>query len=141
MPVYVKLSTSSVVDRVFYVHYIVHMDTKTTLSISEARKKIFEIADEVQKPNTHYTLTENGRPKMVLISASEFESWQTTREVVREFPYLEKDIEIADNGYRRGEYITLGKLLAAEGFVLADKGAQKYGIPASRTKKRAKKTR
>lgn len=116
------------------------MDTKTTLSISEARKKIFEIADEVQKPNTHYMLTENGRPKVVVISASEFESWQTTREVTREFPHLKKNIEIADDNYHRGEYITLGKLLAAEGFVLADKGTQKYGIPASCTKKRAKRT-
>lgn len=130
-----------VIDRFFYVHYIVHMDIKTTLSISEARKKIFEIADEVQKPNTHYMLTENGRPKMVLMSASEFESWQTTREVVREFPHLKKDIKTADDSYRDGEYIILGKLLAAEGFVLADKGTQKYGIPSSHTKKWAKRTR
>ena len=48
------------------------MDAKTTLSISEARKKIFKIAEQVQKPATHYTLTEKGKPKAVMMSAEEF---------------------------------------------------------------------
>ena len=66
------------------------MDTKTTLPISEARKKIFKIAEDVQEPSRHYTLTEKGRPKAVIISADEFESWQETLEIMREFPDLKK---------------------------------------------------
>lgn len=135
------LSTVPVLTGFFNVRYYVHMNTKTTLSISEARKKIFEIADEVQKPNTHYTLTEKGRPKMVLMSATEFESWRETLEVVHEFPDLKKDIETIEDEYRHGQYTALGELLAAEGFILADKGIQKYGIPPRGTKKRAKKPR
>jgi prevent-host-death family protein len=50
------------------------MRTKTTLSISEARKNIFLIAEEVQKKNAYYTLTERGRPKVVMLSAERFES-------------------------------------------------------------------
>ena len=78
------------------------MDAKTTISISEARKRIFEIAEAVQEPDVHFTLTENGRPKAVMISAEAFESWQK---------------RIFD------------EILARQGYVLADKNKRKY--PAS----------
>ena len=97
------------------------MDTKTTLSISEARKKIFKIAEKVQKPATYYTLTEKGRPKVVVLSADEFESWQETLEVMRIFPKLGKDIERAEKEYKKGDYLTLEKVLSKEGFVLSKK--------------------
>jgi len=97
------------------------MDTKTTLSISEARKKIFKIAKMVQKPSTHYTLTEKGRPKVVVMSTDEFESWQETLAVIREFPNLEKDIKKAEKEYRKGNCLSLKDVLAREGFILADK--------------------
>lgn len=45
---------------------------KTTLSITEARKKLFLIADEVTQENIYYTLTEYGRPKAVILSATKF---------------------------------------------------------------------
>jgi prevent-host-death family protein len=97
------------------------MDTKTTLSISEARKKIFKIAKMVQKPSTHYTLTEKGRPKVVVMSTDEFESWQETLEVIRDFPNLETDIKRAEREYKKGDYSLLEDVLAKEGFVLAKK--------------------
>lgn len=87
------------------------MNTKTTLPISEARKKIFEIAEEVQKPGKHYTLTEKGRPKAVIMSAEEFESWEETLEVMRDFPDLEKEVKKAEQDYKKRNYITLDKLL------------------------------
>ncbi|PJA83895.1 MAG: hypothetical protein CO146_00300, partial [Candidatus Nealsonbacteria bacterium CG_4_9_14_3_um_filter_37_29] len=96
-------------------------DTKTTLPISEARKKIFKIAEKVQKPATYYTLTEKGRPKVVVLSADEFESWQETLEVMRIFPKLGKDIERAEKEYKKGDYLTLEKVLSKEGFVLSKK--------------------
>ena len=97
------------------------MDTKTTLSISEARKKIFKIAKMVQKPSTHYTLTEKGRPKVVVMSTDEFESWQETLEVIRDFPNLETDIKRAEREYKKSDYSLLEDVLAKEGFVLAKK--------------------
>jgi len=97
------------------------MDTKTTLPISEARKKIFRIAKMVQKPTTYYTLTEKGRPKVVILSADEFESWQETLEVVRIFPKLGEDIERAEKQYKKGDYLTLEKVLSKEGFILSKK--------------------
>lgn len=50
------------------------MKAKTTLSISEARKNFFAITDEVQSPEVYYTLTQRGRPKVVIVSAEQFES-------------------------------------------------------------------
>ena len=119
------------------------MESKTTLSISEARKRIFQIADAVQKPHLHYTLTENGRPKAVIMSAEEFESWQETLEVMQECPGLDKDIEEAEEDIRSGAYLnypTLEEILAEEGFVLADKSKKKYAISHRSQAKRAKKS-
>lgn len=58
------------------------MKLKHILSITEARKKIFQIAEEIQKPNTYYTLTQNGKPKAVLMSADQFDSLIETLEVL-----------------------------------------------------------
>ena len=90
------------------------MNTQTTLSISAARKKIFQIAEEVQKPYIHYTLTEKGRPYIVIMSADEFESWQETLEVMQELPGLKKDaaqaaLAVATGAYKK--YITLEEVI------------------------------
>jgi prevent-host-death family protein len=120
------------------------MNTKTTISISEARKKIFEIANEVQVPGVHYTFTEKGTPKAVLMSAEEFESWQETLEVMRDCPDLDKDIKEAKEAIKSGAYkkwITLDQLLVKSGFVVADKAKKKYGVrtaPAPKSRKKSK---
>ena len=100
------------------------MNTKTTLSISEARKKIFEIAKDVQKPSKYYTITESGRPKIVIMSSEEFESWQETLEVVKDFPDLKKDISETKEAIKSEEYknwMTLETMLQKEGFLINNK--------------------
>jgi len=97
------------------------MDTKTTLPISEARKNIFKIAEKVQKTAAYYTLTEKGIPKVVVLSADEFESWQETLKVMHIFPRLEKDIEKAEKEYKKGHCLTLEEVLSKEGFVFSKK--------------------
>jgi prevent-host-death family protein len=49
------------------------MRTKNILPITEARKNIFALAENVQSQKSYYTLTEHGRPKAVLVSAEKFE--------------------------------------------------------------------
>ena len=110
------------------------------MSISESRKKIFKIAEKVQKPTTHYTLTEKGRPKAVIISAEEFESWQETLEVMRDFPNLEKDIKKAEREYKKGNCLTLENVLSKEGFVLVDKSKKRH-VSSSSIKKRNERSR
>lgn len=49
------------------------MLSKTTLPVSSARKKIFSIMKDIQKPGAYYTLTERGIPRAVIVSAERFE--------------------------------------------------------------------
>lgn len=109
-----------------------------TLPISEARRKIFDIAEDIQIPGTHYILTERGISKVVVLSADEYDSWVETMEVMRDFPNLKKDIQEAENEYKRGEYITLEKLLAKDGYVKAIKN---HVISSGSHKKSSKGTR
>jgi len=117
------------------------MSISTTLSISEARKRIFDIAEEIQKPGVYYTFTEKGKPKAVMMSAEEFESWAETLEVMRDFPDLKKDVDAVNRAVKTGAYkkwATLDDILAKYGYVLADKGKNKYGVEVKIRKKRAK---
>ncbi len=122
------------------------MSLKNIISITEARNNIFKITDQIQKDGARFILTENGRPKAVIMSVEEFDSWQETMEVMRDFPDLKKDMKETDEAIKSGEYknwTTLEQLLAREGFRVADKSLKKYGVSTkSKNKggKRAKKT-
>jgi len=87
------------------------MNAKTTISISEARKKIFDIASEVQCPGIYYTFTEKGKPKAVVMGVEEFESWAETLEVIKDFPDIKKDVTQANKEHKSGDYISLTDLL------------------------------
>ncbi|MFA4891444.1 MAG: type II toxin-antitoxin system Phd/YefM family antitoxin [Candidatus Gracilibacteria bacterium] len=102
------------------------MKTDRTLSITEARKEIFKIANEVQKPDVHYVLTDNGKPKAVIMSAEEFESWVETLEVMVEMPDLAKEIKEAEEEFARGEYIDFEDYLREEGIEITDNGEIKH---------------
>ena len=93
------------------------MNTQTCIPISDARRRIFKISEDVQTPGVFYTLTEKGRPKAVLISAEEFESWQETIETLQDFPDIEKDIKKAEQEYKDKKYLSLDSFLEKEGFV------------------------
>ncbi len=121
-----------------------YMNSKTTVTISEARKKIFEIAEEVQKPGVSYTLTESGKPKVVVLSYEEYESLIETVEVVHDHPNLANDMKESRQAYQNGAYaawVSLEELLAKDGFVLAEKAKKQYGIPAQNKAQRPKETR
>ena len=120
------------------------IDSKTTISISDARKRIFEIADEVQSRNKVYTLTAGGRPKVVIMSVEEYESMIETMEVERIFPDLDKDVAETEEAFRTGEYKkwpTLEDLERDWGFVVAEKPKKKYGIRSTNKTKNKKKSR
>lgn len=112
------------------------MDKATTLPLTEARKKFFQIADKVEKDRARFTLTDRGTPKAILMSVEEFESWLETLEVMREFPSLENEIKQAQKDFKNSAYITLEEILAKEGFILADKPREGYVPSRSRPKGR-----
>lgn len=43
------------------------------IPITEARTRLFDIAEEIQDHQTYYTLTKNGRPVAVVLSYDRFE--------------------------------------------------------------------
>ncbi len=117
------------------------MNIKTTIPASEARKELFKILEKLDKGHSYYTITQNGRPKAVVMSAEKFESWQETIEVMRDFPDLDKDIAEAQRDYENGDYITLEELLTEEGFIVADKSRKKYEIHSNNSKKGKKRNK
>lgn len=121
------------------VHYYVHMDSKHTISISEARRRIFEIANEVQKPDTQYVLTENGKPKAVILSAEEFENLLDDLDILSD-PDLLKEIEQNERAIEEGDYITWEELKKElreidAPMLVRDKATGKYGIKKKRQSK------
>ena len=53
-----------------------------TLAFTEARKELSKIVDDVSSHHEHVIITKQGRPKAVVMSADEFESWQETLEIL-----------------------------------------------------------
>ena len=49
-----------------------------TLPLSEVKTKLSSLIDEVRDRDEEVTITRNGRPVAVLVSADEFESWKET---------------------------------------------------------------
>ena len=117
------------------------MDQTTTISITEARTKIFDISDQVQFPGVYYTLTEKGRPRAVIMSADEFASWQETLIVSRTFPDLLKEAKQARKEYAKGDFIDLEGLLAKQGYIIKEPMDKKYDVSRRRAKKSAKRNR
>jgi len=97
---------------------------KNVIPVTEARKQIFNLVEEVNTTGKPFLLTEKGRAKAVLMSADEFESWQETMGLIRDFPDLKKDIADAELSIKTGDYLkftTLEEILAKEGFIVSDK--------------------
>lgn len=111
------------------------MNIKNIIPISQARKEIFSIAKQVQRPGQHFTLTKNGHPKLVVLSALEFESLVETVEVLRVFPELEDDIDEAEKEYRYDNIKTLDEILAKDGYIKVAKSKKRHGLQSRSARK------
>ena len=49
------------------------MRIKNIISLSEARKRLFDICEEVQEPDNFYVFTKHGKPVAVIMSADDFD--------------------------------------------------------------------
>lgn len=111
------------------------MDLKKVLPLTEARKNIFKIVESVDKEGACYGFTERGSIKAVLMSVSEFESWRETLAVIKDFPDLDESIKAAKKDWENKEYVSLDRILAQAGYVLADKTKAKYASKSIKSKK------
>ena len=120
------------------------MDIKNTLPVTEVRKKLFQIVEEVDKAGTHYIITEKGKAKAVIVSVEEFESLVETIEVMNEFPDLDKDIKEFEADIKSGRYKTyptLEEIINKHAFTVADKSKIKYGLQNKTKAKGRKRTK
>ena len=110
---------------------------ETILPATEARKNFFKIIGKIDKPNQAYTITLDGKPKAVILSFDEYDSWLETLEILND-PKLMDEIQQAKQDFAKGEYIPLEEVLKEEGFVLADKSKKKYETSSNLKKKSSK---
>lgn len=82
------------------------------LNISQARAKLPELVERAERLFDRFVITQKGKAKAVLMSASEFESWEETlftlanRKTLRQIRQAEADWKAG----RREKFISLAKL-------------------------------
>ncbi len=73
-----------------------------TLPITTARAQLTQLVDKANKRLDEYIITVKGLPAAVLISATEYESWQGTNEIMADTKLLK--------AIKEGNYVTLEQL-------------------------------
>ena len=81
----------------------------TTLPLSEAKARLSEIADEVDRTHDRVQITRNGRDYVVLISAEDLESMEATIELLSDPAALVR-VREADAALARGETISAAEM-------------------------------
>ena len=61
-----------------------------TLPLSEVKTKLSSLIDEVRYRDEEVTITRNGRPVAVLVSADEFDSWKETISIRADAAFMEE---------------------------------------------------
>ena len=61
-----------------------------TLPLSEVKTKLSSLIDEVRDRDEEVTITRNGRPVAVLVSADEFDSWKETISIRADAAFMEE---------------------------------------------------
>lgn len=118
------------------------MDMGMVVPLTEARKKIFQIAEDIQKTNNHYTFTVKGRVKVVLMSFAEYASWRETEDILAEWPDIIQDAKQLEKDIKSGaykKYITLEELLVKKGY-LDKKILKNKNVVSSKTHGKGTKT-
>ena len=75
------------------------------LPLSEAKAKPSQIITDIESTEEEITITRNGRPAAVLMSADEFASWQETR-AIRQDPELMREIKRGLRQLQKGQRFT-----------------------------------
>jgi len=92
-----------------------------TLPLSDAKARLSEIADEVDRTHQRVQITKNGRSYVVLISAEDLDSLEATLELLSDPAAMER-VRQAKLDIDRGDFVT--------GEEMAQLMAQRRGRPA-----------
>ena len=105
------------------------MSEEIILSITQARKKIFEVAEQVSA-GEDYILTERGSAKVVMISAKKYAQWKKTIQILNKVPELADEMLSREENIKMKNYIRLEKAIEDEGFIVSEKTKSHY-VPSS----------
>lgn len=82
-----------------------------TLPLSEVKMKLSEILNMVDELDEEITITRNGRPAAVIVSAREFESWEETGHIRADAEFM-SEIKKGLKGLKKARKLySLGELL------------------------------
>lgn len=79
------------------------------MPISDVRANLPTIVSRVGDTQSRVTITVNGRPKAVLVSAEELESLEETAEILA-IPHIKEDIKKSREQIKKGKFIALSDL-------------------------------
>lgn len=79
------------------------------ISISQARAKLPDLVEKVNKNMDRIVITVNGKPKATLVSAEELESLEETAEILA-IPGALEDIKKSEEDIKKGRFIKLEDL-------------------------------
>lgn len=79
------------------------------ISITDAKRTLLEVARNVADTGENTILTKRGKPYVVLMSATEYESIMETLEILSDKEAL-KDIQESEKDIEAGNWITLEEL-------------------------------
>lgn len=74
-----------------------------TLPITQAREELTQLVQSASQKLDEYVITVNGSPAAVLMSASQFDSWKETMEILAD-PQLMKDIREGEEDIKNGRF-------------------------------------
>ncbi len=80
-----------------------------TLPITKARKNLTTLVENANRKLEEYIITVNGLPAAVLISASEYQSWKETNEIMADSDLLHA-IRDGEEDIKNGRYVTFDQL-------------------------------
>lgn len=79
------------------------------MSITDARAKLPNLIDRVDKNLERVTITVKGQPKAVIVSSEELESLEETAEILST-PNIKRELEKSRKQFKKGEFILLSDL-------------------------------
>ena len=86
----------------------------STLSVSDARNNLYNLVKQASDNLRQFTITHKGKPKAVLLSTEELESWQETMDILND-PLTMKDLRLSQKQAKQGKTISFEKVIKQMG--------------------------
>jgi prevent-host-death family protein len=81
------------------------------LPLTEVKAKLSEVVDEIVDTHERVTVTRNGRPVIVMVSAADLEAIEETLAILSD-PSARRDIELGRQAIASGDVVTRADLRA-----------------------------